>query len=132
MLIYVSRISILANHLFSHKELRQFRTTESEISLEAAREFIDDERFFTYLLNASHGFKRSLPKKEFLQKHPEVAEFLRKVVACNRSTDALDENIPLEICFRMDGFRRSCPQNCPQKSIKGIVFPVFVAASEIY
>jgi hypothetical protein len=77
---------ILANLLFLHKELRPFRGNGSEIPLEAGREFIDnDERFFTCLLNSSHGFKRSLPKKAYLQ---DTAEFLRKVVSSPASMGA--------------------------------------------
>jgi hypothetical protein len=35
-----------------------------------------------------------------LQEFPDIGQYLQKVIAYNRSTDTLKDNMPLEICYR--------------------------------
>jgi hypothetical protein len=80
--------------------LRPFRKTNSKISLNDARIFLDNnEKLFTCLSNGPQGFKRSLPKIDVLQENHAIAQFLQDVIAFHRSKDTLEENPSLNICY---------------------------------
>jgi hypothetical protein len=80
--------------------VRPFRQARSEIPLDAARKFLNnDETLFTFL--QSRNFQRSLPKIEALQQNPEVTKLLRNVLVEGRSVDKPEENSSLNFCYKM-------------------------------
>ena len=81
--------------------MRPFLKTSSEISLDSALQFLDnDDALFSCVLNMSQGFDRGLPHRNELQDNPDIAQFLREVLASNRSEDAWQSNSSLNACYR--------------------------------
>jgi hypothetical protein len=81
--------------------LRSFREASSEISLEAALKFLnDDDALYSCILNGVYGFNRGLVRRKDLQDNPDIAEFLRKVLASSRSEDRWQSNPALNACYR--------------------------------
>ena len=66
--------------------MRPFRKDGFEISLEAALEYInDDKMLFDCLLQGGRGFARSLPRRDVLMKEPALTQFFRDILAFNQS-----------------------------------------------
>ena len=100
--------------------MRPFRITRSIISLDAALEYLDNDKdLFNCLSDGSQGFKRSLLKKEELQDNLGLAQFLRKVLVFNRSEDDLKSNPSLNKCYKMGWLQAE--QTAEDKTI--YVFP---------
>ena len=71
------------------------------ISLDAALKFLDnDNDLFRCLSRGTQGFKRSLPKESFLAQNPEVVELFREVLVAGESTDSIDANQSLDLCYK--------------------------------
>ena len=51
--------------------------------------------------NGYGGFNRSLPLVEDLQHNPDLAQFLKDVLASGRSIDTLESNVSLDRCYKM-------------------------------
>src|SRR5216117_2327383 len=91
----------LLTQLSLNQPLRPFRKTSSQVSLNAALQFLEDDKLlFTCLTGGSQGFKRSLPRGRTLQENPELAQLLQKVLASRWLDDKLDSNQPLNHCYK--------------------------------
>src|SRR4051812_13309497 len=89
-----------ANQIDSKQPIKPYRKAGLTIPLEAGNEFLDDdEELFACLTKGGQPFKRSLPQREALQRNPDAAAFLRKIVAFGRSEDSL-ENVSLDACYK--------------------------------
>jgi len=79
--------------------VRPYRKTGAPVSLEVALEFLNSDHFYGCLTTGSHGFKRSLPKKDVLQRIPDLVQFLRYVLVSGRSEDNIKTNSALRDCY---------------------------------
>jgi hypothetical protein len=71
----------------------------SEISLDATLDFLQSDNFVSNM--TKHAlFGRGLPLRKVLQDNPSITQFLREVLASNRSEDNWELNHSLEICYR--------------------------------
>jgi hypothetical protein len=62
---------------------------------------MDDDSLIRGLDNGSGGFNRSLPQMQDLQRNPDLAQFLKDVLASGKSIDKLESNISLDCCYKM-------------------------------
>jgi hypothetical protein len=79
--------------------VRPYRKEGSLVSLEVALEFLNSDDFYSFLETGSHGFKRSLPKKDTLQRMPDIVQILRYVLVFGRSEDNVETNPALRNCY---------------------------------
>jgi hypothetical protein len=79
--------------------VRPYRKKRSLVSLEVALEFLSSDLFYDCLIAGNHGFKRCLPKKDTLQKIPDIVQFLRDVLVSGRSEDKVETNPALKDCY---------------------------------
>ena len=79
--------------------MRPYRKASSEIPLDAALDLLEDGKFVSRI--ARHrAFNRGIPPRRILQENPNIAQFLRKVLAFNQSDDKWQSDPALEICYR--------------------------------
>jgi hypothetical protein len=71
------------------------------IPIDVALDCMDDDSFIRGLGNGSGGFNRSLPRMQDLQRNPDLARFLKDVLASGKSIDKLESNISLDRCYKM-------------------------------
>ncbi|EEH10578.1 conserved hypothetical protein [Histoplasma capsulatum G186AR] len=97
-----SAVRSLLDGLACADAFREYRKRSTEITLEAAREFLSDDASFLNCLENSkmHGFCRGLPAKYMLQANPSVSQFLREIVVDLVSTDDPNSNPALNTCYR--------------------------------
>ena len=79
--------------------MRPFRKTSSEISFDAALDFLQSDNFVLNMIKHAL-FRRGIPPRKVLQDNPSITQFLREVLASNRSEDNWQSNHALEICYR--------------------------------
>jgi hypothetical protein len=61
----------------------------------------DEQYLVKSLVNGPHGFKRSLPKRDALQKNLDLAQYLKEVLILGKSEDKVEFNEALRLCYRM-------------------------------
>jgi hypothetical protein len=79
--------------------VRLYRKKGSQVPLEVALEFLNSPHFYGCLITGSHGFQRSLPRKDALQRIPDIVQFLRSVLVSGRSEDNIETNDALKECY---------------------------------
>ena len=81
--------------------MRPFRKASFEISLSIPLEFLGDgNALVSCIENGTRGFSRGPPDRKDLQDNPDIAQFLREVLASNRSEDKWQSNTALNACYR--------------------------------
>jgi len=71
----------------------------SPVPLEVALEFLNSDQFYDCLIVGNHPFKRCLPKKDALQRVPDIVQFFRHVLVSGRSEDSVATNPALRDCY---------------------------------
>jgi hypothetical protein len=79
--------------------VRPYRKHGSRVPLEVALEFLNSDQFYGCLTAGTHAFRRSLPKKDALQRIPGIVELLRYVLVSGRSEDKVETNAALRDCY---------------------------------
>jgi hypothetical protein len=83
-----------------NQQIKPYRKQGSLVSLEVALEYLNSDLFHDFLTTGAHGFKRSLPKKDVLQKIPGIIQFLRGVLVSGRSEDdEMETNHAFRECY---------------------------------
>ncbi|WEW55222.1 hypothetical protein PRK78_000651 [Emydomyces testavorans] len=100
---HASAVRVFLDCLASSDAFHEFRRRSAEIPLSAAWERLSDDSFVINCIenSAVHGLARGLPRKQFLQDNPEIAQFLRDAVATHGSNDNPDSNSALKTCYQM-------------------------------
>jgi hypothetical protein len=61
-------------------------------------EFLNSEEFCRFLTTGGHGFKRSLPREDALERVPDIVRLLRDVLVSGRSEGNEETNPALREC----------------------------------
>jgi hypothetical protein len=93
--------------------LRPYRKASSEIPLDAVLDLLGDTNFIFNVTQHS-AFSRGIPPARILQDNPNVAQFLRKVLAFNQSDDKWQSDPALEICYRQGWLQAELSKDEPR------------------
>ena len=81
--------------------VRDFRKNRIPVTIESIISYLNnDQELFQCLTTSSHGFKRSLPRREALQNNPKLSQFLRTMLAAGRSDKELASDPNLNECYK--------------------------------
>jgi len=111
--------------------LRSYRKASSEIPLDAALDLLEDGKFI-FRVAHHRAFNRGIPPAYILQDNPNIAQFLRKVLAFNQSDDEWQSDPALEICYRQGWLQAELSGDEPQDLLDPRPKIVYVFSSKLH